>query len=194
MEVCITPVVDGLDAVPTVDFFVMVKFNSLQLWVNMQAVNAQCCCGVWFWVLLDWFMEAVQINQGVGGKEPAAAHCVGCLHLVNGKLNTVMKELVRDHQAGEDGVQFVVTKEDAASGQATIHVQVVNTGEQNFCAGFLGLAWNMPKQGAQLGVALACGEGVKEEISVFAEEGVHDLKDFHSNLLFFFHDVAGQEI
>ena len=39
MEAIITPDVDNLDAVPMVNFFVMVKFNHLQLWINMQAVN-----------------------------------------------------------------------------------------------------------------------------------------------------------
>ena len=39
-EVGIVPHVDGLDAVPALDFLVAVEFDRLQLWVNMQAANA----------------------------------------------------------------------------------------------------------------------------------------------------------
>ena len=57
-EISMATNVDGLDAVPTLDFLIMVKkLNRLQLQVNEEASNWQ----VWFQALLDEFVEMVQV-------------------------------------------------------------------------------------------------------------------------------------
>ena len=56
--------VNGLDTVPALNFFVMVKFDFLQLQVNAQAVCTQHHW-VQVWVLLNQFMKVVQVCQRV---------------------------------------------------------------------------------------------------------------------------------
>ena len=59
-EVSIAPDMDGLDAVPAFKFLVAVKLDRLQLWVNKQ-VSKAWPCWVQFQVLLDKFVEMVQV-------------------------------------------------------------------------------------------------------------------------------------
>ena len=77
---------------------------------------------------LDEFMEMVQICCRMGGWKPSAAHHGGCLHPVDGKTHTFVKEPVRDVGGSKDVIQFIVAKTDTAAGWAAAHVKAVKWG------------------------------------------------------------------
>ena len=56
-EISVATTMDSLDVVPALNFLVVVKLDCLQLQVDKEVSNRR----VQFWVLLDKFMEMVQV-------------------------------------------------------------------------------------------------------------------------------------
>ena len=77
---------------------------------------------------LDKFVEMVQICCRMGGWKPSTANCAGCLHLVNGKTHTFVKELVRDVRGSKCGIWFIAAKMHTAVGWAAAHTKAADAG------------------------------------------------------------------
>ena len=82
----------------------------------------------------------------MGDQKPSTADCVGCLHLVNGKMHAFIKELVGDCKGSKCGVQFIMTKMDAAVGWAAAHAKAVDAGGQGLTTAFPSQALEAPKR------------------------------------------------